>query len=211
MYLCTVETFNDLYTFILMSKQRGVRRPIRTGDEVIPSLPLPRLFFFKETVEKDGKAMSKQRFEEDNILLFNDKPSKRRGRKKSVKFDWLSNLLLVGVDETVAKDWLKVRKDKKATNTQTAFEFTLRELEKIKSKFGVTYTDAITVCVIRNWMGCRCSFFDNINFAEYGIQCKNNHSQSINQNIPYYGRQQQRNAEAFVRTFTEEDQQNTVF
>lgn len=156
--------------------------------------------------------MTKQRFEEDDILLFREKPEKKRGRKKQEKFDWLANLLLIGVDEVVAKDWLKVRKDKKATNTQTAFEFTLRELEKIKSKYGVTYTDAITVCVVRNWMGCRCSFFDNINFAEYGILSKNQqYSQSINKNIPYYGRQQQRHAEAFVRTFTEEDKQDEVF
>ena len=104
---------------------------------------------------------------ENELLLFNEQRKPKRGNKtsKSQKFDWLQNLVNIGIDEVVAQDWLKVRKDKKATNTQTAFEFTVRELEKIHKKFGVSYTEAITVCVIRNWMGCRLSFFDNVNFA----------------------------------------------
>lgn len=151
-------------------------------------------------------------FAEDDLLLFGQpagKPKKKKkGSSKQASFDFVKNLVLIGVDEVVASDWVRVRNKKKATSTQTAFEFTLRELEKIKAKYGVSYNDIITVCVIRDWMGCRASFFDNINFAEYGIDAKNQNNTNTNQNLPYYGKGY---SETHVRTFSEKDEQNTVF
>lgn len=140
-----------------------------------------------------------------------DKPlDKEKKKRKTEKFDFAKALTEAGVTEQVANDWMEVRKQKKAANTRTAFNLLLGQLEIIRKKFGVTNNDIIMVCVCRCWMGCRAPFFDNINFADYGIEASVQQS-NINQNIPYYGRQQQRHEEAFVRTFTEADEQNQVF
>ena len=140
-----------------------------------------------------------------------DKPlDKEKKKRKNEKFDFTKALVEIGVNEEVANDWMTVRKQKKAANTRTAFNLLLGQLEIIRNKYKITNNDIIMVCVSRCWMGCRASFFDNINFADYGIETDaNSNLPNINQNIPYYGRQ--RHQEAFVRTFTEEDQQNTVF
>lgn len=158
----------------------------------------------------------KKEYQEDDFLLFaqgkeNPKPKAKKRTTKAHKFDFLANLIMIGVDEIVAKDWLQVRKDKKASNTQTALEFTIRELDKIKEKYGVSYTDALTVCVVRNWMGCRCSFFENVNFQEYGITPEKPQIPTINFN---YGKNNQRGyqrPEIAVRPFTEADEQNHEF
>lgn len=143
----------------------------------------------------------------------------KRGRKKKVekekKFDFLWHLInITKVSPVIAQDWMQVRKEKRAVNTQTAFNSLYNELEKITEKFGITNNDAITICVIRSWMGCRASYFENLNFADYGITAtkqQDNIHQNTNTNNPYYGRNQQRHPEAFVRTFTEKDQQSQVF
>lgn len=136
---------------------------------------------------------------------------KEKKKRKSEKFDFKKALVEdANVNEEVASDWMAVRKQKKAANTRTAFNLLLGQLEIIRNKYKVTNNDIIMVCVSRCWMGCRSSFFDNINFADYGIETPfQNNSQIINQNIPNYGRN--RHQEAFVRTFSEEDQQNQIF
>lgn len=138
-----------------------------------------------------------------------DKPiEKEKKKRKTEKFDFKQALVEAGVNEEVANDWVTVRKQKKAANTRTAFNLLLGQLEIIRNKYKVTNNDIIMVCVCRCWMGCRASFFDNINFADYGIET-DVQSTNINQNIPDYGRN--RHQEAFVRTFNEADEQNQIF
>ena len=160
-----------------------------------------------DTQEKAFREACKNFFDENW-----DKPlDKEKKKRKTEKFDFTKALIEAGVNEEVANDWVTVRKQKKAANTRTAFNLLLGQLEIIRNKYKVTNNDIIMVCVSRCWMGCRASFFDNINFADYGIDTDAQQQPNINQNIPYYGRQQQRHQEAFVRTFSEEDQQNQVF
>lgn len=141
-----------------------------------------------------------------------DKPlEKEKKKRKTEKFDFTKALVEIGVNEEVANDWMTVRKQKKAANTRTAFNMLLGQLSKIREKYKITNNDIIMVCVARDWRGCAASWFDNINFADYGIETDAQQQPNTNQNIPYYGRQQQRHQEAFVRTFSEEDQQNQVF
>lgn len=54
-----------------------------------------------------------------------------------------------GVDHTHWRDWLKVRKTKKATNTDSAWGLFSREA----GKAGVTIADAVRVCAERGWAG----------------------------------------------------------
>lgn len=162
-------------------------------------------------MEKQEKAFREacRNFFDEN---WNKPLDKEKKKRKTEKFDFAKALTEAGVNEEVANDWMTVRKQKKAANTRTAFNLLLGQLEIIRNKYKVTNNDIIMVCVCRCWMGCRASFFDNINFADYGIETDaNNNLPNINKNIPYYGRQQQRHQEAFVRTFSEEDEQNQVF
>lgn len=61
----------------------------------------------------------------------------------------LETLLSLGVEEQAAKDWLTVRKAKRAPFTETA----LNELKLEAGKAGIAIGQAVVICVKRNWQG----------------------------------------------------------
>lgn len=70
----------------------------------------------------------------------------------------LAMLTAMGLSEPIAKDWLSVRKVKKAAPTQTAFD-------KIKShaeKNGYTFEQAIKISCEQSWSGFNIKWIDSI-------------------------------------------------
>jgi uncharacterized protein YdaU (DUF1376 family) len=68
----------------------------------------------------------------------------------------LALLTAMNVSEDLAKDWVKVRKEKKLAITQTA-------LDKIKSHAesnGYTFAEAIKICVEKSWGGFNVKWLD---------------------------------------------------
>ena len=65
------------------------------------------------------------------------------------KFSFLKELLSIGVERNIAEEWIKVRKNKKLTQTETAFRKTKAEIDKS----GRNANDCITLCVERSWGG----------------------------------------------------------
>jgi hypothetical protein len=69
--------------------------------------------------------------------------------KKEKVFNFRLSLINLGVEEKVAEDWMKVRKTKKATNTETAFNRIKSQIEKS----GVNPNDCIKLAVVKDWKG----------------------------------------------------------
>ena len=67
----------------------------------------------------------------------------------SEKFDFKKAVLALGVPEEVVNDWLQVRKEKKASNTRTAFDKIRKEIEKS----GKSATECIRICAENSWRG----------------------------------------------------------
>lgn len=76
------------------------------------------------------------------------------------KFDFYSELLALGVTEQTASDFMKVRKQKKATNTQTAFNKIKAEVSKANAD-GVTAEECITMAVENSWQGFSYEWYQN--------------------------------------------------
>jgi hypothetical protein len=77
---------------------------------------------------------------------------KEQGKEKTStasQFDFLSALILEGVDEQIARDWIAVRKAKRSSNTKTALEATKKEA----GKAGYSLQEALTVCCRQGWAG----------------------------------------------------------
>lgn len=71
-------------------------------------------------------------------------------KTKSVKTTTgIDTLLSLGVDEQSAKDWLTVRKAKRAPLTETA----LNELKSEAAKAGITVGEAVAICAKKSWQG----------------------------------------------------------
>lgn len=72
-------------------------------------------------------------------------------------FDFKKSLLSLNVPENIVNDWIKVRKNKKATNTETAFKKIVNEITKAK----ITPSEAIQLCVERSWSGFQSDWYLN--------------------------------------------------
>jgi hypothetical protein len=64
-------------------------------------------------------------------------------------FDFKKSLLSLGVNESLVNDWLVVRKTKKASNTQTALNGFLNQVELS----GLTIEKVIEMCIYKSWVG----------------------------------------------------------
>ena len=72
------------------------------------------------------------------------------------KFSFLKELLSIGVERKIAEEWIKVRKNKKLTQTETAFQRTKAEIDKS----GRNANDCITLCVERSWGGFKADWIE---------------------------------------------------
>lgn len=86
--------------------------------------------------------------------------------EKQEKFSFTVALKNLGADEQLIKDWLIVRKTKKASNTQTAFT----TFEKQFSKTGLNINLVLKICIDRDWKGFNASWLNNVNLSEYQEQ-----------------------------------------
>lgn len=80
----------------------------------------------------------------DNISTYVDNTI-----KSAKAFDFRSELLAAGVTAEVADAWLKVRKNKRATNSKIALDAVLEEI----AKAGMTPDDGIKMAVVNSWQG----------------------------------------------------------
>ena len=80
--------------------------------------------------------------------------------KKETKsiFSFEMSLLDYGFDRQLVEDWLKVRKTKKATNTETAFKNFIAELEQRTCNIN----EVLEICVEKSWSGFKWSWIDNL-------------------------------------------------
>lgn len=86
-----------------------------------------------------------------NTNITNNSSTKQENKDESLqkKFNFKQALLDLGVCENVANDFLLVRKNKKATNSETAFKRIQTEI----AKSGLSANDCITFSVENDWKG----------------------------------------------------------
>lgn len=73
-----------------------------------------------------------------------------KSKKEKVKVEYTADdLVSVGIDGAVARDFLLIRRQKKAMLTETALKGIVREAQKA----GYSLEQALSTCVERNWVG----------------------------------------------------------
>ena len=71
-------------------------------------------------------------------------------------FSFYSSLIDYGFNKDLVSEWLKVRKNKKLTNTKTAFNNFIKEVEKTKSDKNKVLEE----CVVKSWGGFKSEWFN---------------------------------------------------
>lgn len=88
---------------------------------------------------------------------WNKEEKKPIPKKKAVaKFNFKQELLNLGANKQLVDDWLVVRKNKKASNTQTAFNSFKKQLEKSCK----TIDFVLNFCVSNSWSGFNSSWLE---------------------------------------------------
>ena len=90
------------------------------------------------------------------------------------KFDFRKSLFDLVQDEQLVNDFLIVRKNKKSSNTKTAFDGLVKKI----TQANVSVKDAIKICVEKSWAG-----FDGEWLAKSGITIKSGNNEP---NIEFY-------------------------
>ncbi len=83
------------------------------------------------------------------------------GKSKTLRasrFDAQAHLVSLGVTPSVAEDWLKLRRAKRAPATKTAFDGVCMQAEKA----GMTLDQALFECCSRNWASFKSEWMDTI-------------------------------------------------
>ena len=79
----------------------------------------------------------------------NQEPNKEQKISRAPRFDAQAHLVSIGVDASIAADWLQSRKTLKAAVTITAIDGIVREAAKAK----IALSDALALCCQRGWRG----------------------------------------------------------
>lgn len=88
--------------------------------------------------------------------------------KGAAKFDFLNALLEAGVSQQVAQDFMQVRKEKKATNSETAFKMLMNEI----SRSGKSAEECIKVAVANSWKGYKIEWEQSLSQSRGGAAKK---------------------------------------
>jgi len=70
-------------------------------------------------------------------------------KQRAPRFDAQAHLVSIGVDASIAADWIQHRKTLKAAPTLTAIDGIAKESERA----GISLSDALSVCCQRGWRG----------------------------------------------------------
>lgn len=127
----------------------------------------------KATTRALTKAMQRHLQKQSSSIAVIDKPYNKETNKQYIAkndFDFESSLIGIGVEKSVASDWMTVRGQKKASNTKTAFNGLIKQIELS----GLSANECITTAVERSWMGFKAQWLINENNGNTGFKNKNN-------------------------------------
>ena len=140
---------NDLIKkgYVIKTKFDGRKRFIETN--LIGSLVKNQ----KQPCEKQKADFGKS---SPNYNKSNNDSTNHQENNKG-KFNFLSELINMGVQEQTARDWMQVRKDKRASNTETA----LRSIQAEIRKSGMDAETCIRMAAENSWQGFKAEWAQN--------------------------------------------------
>lgn len=100
-----------------------------------------------------------EQIEDSNTQIKVNKSKVNKSKVNEGEFSFENSLIKYGFEEQLVKDWLKVRKNKKATNSETAFKRFISEIEKVSL---VPINDLLRICVEKSWSGFEAEWLNNL-------------------------------------------------
>lgn len=115
-----------------------------------------RRYLESALAKQGGRICQAERQDLPNTYIESTNISPTEIINKAKKFDFKKSLIEIGVSPQVAEDWMQVRKAKRASNTETAFNRIKKEIEKS----GLSAEECITIAVARSWQGFQAEWIE---------------------------------------------------
>ena len=142
-----------------------MKSAIRTYNELPKSLKVINLESIEEskqgfeTLCKGFLGVSKYEVEDES-----EEEEESEDNNKPLPFSFFNSLISLGGEKVLVSDWIKVRKTKRLTNTETALKNF--ETELMKSKKDINFV--LNKCVVNSWGGFKAEWLNNENQITVG-------------------------------------------
>lgn len=185
-YACGTDEYGSIPTF---SKHQVVNN--RERPSIYPSLEEADRVFGDEPNETNDLTTRDPRVNDASATRHGNVQGEREGKGREGEQEregestrqkprgWLAVLVELGAEENHARDWLEVRKVKKAKMTDTALDGLKREA----TKAGITIGEAVRICAERSWQGFNASWLDKPGQQVGGFMSKQERIEAANQQV----------------------------
>lgn len=95
----------------------------------------------------------------EEVEYEDEEETEEEDNNTATPFSFYKSLISLGADKQLVDDWLKVRKTKKATNTETSF----KRFENEFNKTNLTIDEVLKICIEKDWKGFECKWLENLN------------------------------------------------
>lgn len=109
--------------------------------------------------------------ENESIFLL-----EKETKKNNTVFDFKNALIDYGFEKNLVDDWLKVRKTKKATNTETAFKAFIHEIESKNCNIN----EMLQLAVTNSWSGFKHTWAENLKNNNQNITSTRSNAEIFN-------------------------------
>tara|TARA_R110000772_G_scaffold121246_1_gene227552 strand:- start:416 stop:1084 length:669 start_codon:yes stop_codon:yes gene_type:complete len=103
------------------------------------------------------RSSTKATVKENVTVTVNDNVKVIDIKKEKEVFNFRKSLIAFGFNEKLVDDWMKVRKTKKATNTETALNSFLNECKRS----NLENDSILQLCIERDWKGFKNEWLEN--------------------------------------------------
>jgi len=112
-----------------------------------------------QTIPENPVGYLKPNLSQKTLNENENKNKNKNENENNIKFNFKKSLINYGFDKKLVDDWIKVRKDKRASNTETAFNSFINEVKKR----DVNINELLELIVVKNWSGFKWEWYDNVN------------------------------------------------
>lgn len=113
-----------------------------------------------------GKHKGSHKEVQEKVQVQEEEKGKEEKILTPTAFSFYKSLISIGAESKLANEWLAVRKKKKATDTETAFDGFVREM----NKGGLDINSTLRICIEKSWSGLNAKWLDGLKVESKPLQ-----------------------------------------
>lgn len=143
-FIQMIERSKNQYSANIIALSKNNKAPDKANNKA-----LDKAFTEHGTKQSKSTQQSNDSIDKQIHNTTNQQNNNSTNTQKDIRFNFLNSMLEYGFDKKLAKEWMSVRKTKKATNTETAFKKFITEVEKTSFDKNAI----LKLCIEKDWKG----------------------------------------------------------